>query len=323
MSTDSSATSSPPGATGSTTPTSTTPTSTTPASGTTTTAPGPERNDTGGHDTGLGHAVAQTADPIDRVVRLAPRWTVFVLAACALLVLGASVWAFQGRITSTLSTPGILKDNGYRAVSSPTPGTVTDVKVQVNDTVATGDTLVTFADGTSLTSPQAGLVSAVYVAAGSQLPAGNAAIGLTDPNQADVVLTILPASSVGTVEADLPVEMEVASAPSSTYGYLKGRVVEVGNQPVTTDQVAELLDLQPEVVSLALGSQPGLLTVIAIEPDSNTPSRYAWTVGNGPNFTLVQGTPVTANVILKSQHPIEVLFPPTTSAQSSGDGGGQ
>ena len=77
------------------------------------------------------------------------------------------------------------------------------------------------------------------------------------------------------------------------------------------------------MVSLALGSKPGLLTVIAIDPDPNTPSRYAWTVGDGPDFTLVQGTPVTANVILSSQHPIDVLFPSTSSAQGSGDGVGQ
>ena len=271
-------------------------------------------------DPGLGKPVAQTADPIDRVVRLAPRWTIFVLAACALLVVGATVWAFQGRITSTLATPGILIDNGYRAVSAAEPGAVTEVRVDAGDTVSTGDILVVFEDGSTLTSPTNAEVSAVYVAVGSELKAGSAAVGLTDPDLEDVVYTILPATSVGTVEANLPVEMEVASAPSSTYGFLKGRVVEVGNQPITTDQVAELLNLQPEVVSLALGGKPGLLTVIAIDPDPNTPSRYAWTVGEGPDFTLVQGTPVTANVILSSQHPIDVLFPDSSTSQATAAG---
>lgn len=180
-------------------------------------------------DPGLGKPVAQTADPIDRVVRLAPRWTIFVLAACALLVVGATVWAFQGRITSTLATPGILIDNGYRAVSAAEPGAVTEVRVDAGDTVSTGDILVVFEDGSTLTSPTNAEVSAVYVAVGSELKAGSAAVGLTDPDLEDVVYTILPATSVGTVEANLPVEMEVASAPSSTYGFLKGRVVEVGN----------------------------------------------------------------------------------------------
>ena len=70
-------------------------------------------------------------------------------------------------------------------------------------------------------------------------------------------------------------------------------------------------------MSLALGGKPGLLTVIAIDPDPNTPSRYAWTVGEGPDFTLVQGTPVTANVILSSNHPIDVLFPDSTTSQAA------
>lgn len=260
-------------------------------------------------DTGLGEPIAQSADPIDRVVRLAPKWTVFVLVACALLVVGALVWAFNGTISQTVSTPGILKDNGFQTVAPTERGLVKEVLVTTGDTVTAQQPVLTFESGSQLVAPTAGSVSAIYVAPGSMLEAGAAAVGITDTSLPDVVYTLLPAAMIGTVVADLPVEMEVSSAPSSTYGYLEGRVVEVSSTPLTTEQVATSLGMQVEVVELALGSKPGLLTVIALDPNPDTPSRYSWTVGDGPSFTLVQGTPVTAKVILNSERPIELLFP--------------
>lgn len=260
-------------------------------------------------DTGLGEPIAQSADPIDRVVRLAPKWTVFVLIACALLVVGALFWAFNGTISQTVSTPGVLKDNGFQTVAPTETGLVSEVLVSTGDTVTEQQPLLTFKSGSQLVSPSAGSVSAIYVAPGSLLEAGAIAVGITNLEVPDVVFTLLPAAMIGTVVADLPVEMEVSSAPSSTYGYLEGRIVEVSSTPLTTTQVAEKLGMQVEVVELALGTEPGLLTVIALEPNADTPSRYTWTVGEGPPFTLVQGTPVTAKVILNSERPIELLFP--------------
>ena len=51
-----------------------------------------------------------------------------------------------------------------------------------------------------------------------------------------------------------------------------------------------------------------------------------WTVGKGPNFVPTQGTPVTVNVILSAQRPIDILFPGkdtrlTTIAPGGGAGG--
>lgn len=265
-------------------------------------------------DTGLGEPIAQSADAIDRVVRLAPKWTLFVLIACALLVVGALVWAFNGTISQTVSTPGILKDNGFQTVSPTEKGLVKEVLVETGQDVTASQALITFESGSQLLSPVAGSVSAIYVAPGSMLEAGATAIGITNIDVPDVVYTLLPAAMIGTVVADLPVEMEVSSAPSSTYGYLVGRVVEVSSIPLTTEQVASALSMQVEVVELALGNQPGLLTVIALDPNPDTPSRYSWTVGDGPPFTLVQGTPVTAKVILSSERPIELLFPSVAGA---------
>lgn len=265
-------------------------------------------------DPGLGGPLKQTADPIDRVVRLAPRWTLFVLAACALLVGGALLWAFTGEISTTVSSGGILKDNGYLGVSAEQPGEVKEVAVRSGQQVAAGDVLVELAAGSAIVAPQAATVAAVYVAAGSTIKSGSVVVGLTDPDIPDVVFTILPASLVGTVVAGLPAQMDVDSAPAATFGYLRGSVLEVSNLPMTTAEVSETLGLEQELVEQSMGSEPGLLAVIGITPEPSNPSHYAWTVGTGPNFLISQGSPMTVNVILSSSRPIRVVFPAAETA---------
>ena len=133
-------------------------------------------------------------------------------------------------------------------------------------------------------------------------------MALTDYNIPDVVMTLLPASMTGSVTAGLPVELTVASAPSTQYGYLEGSILEVSNTPLTTDDIGAILGLQPEVVALALGSEPGILAVVGL-----TPIRPPRPVTPGPlgraSLAIVNGTPATAKVILSRQPPIDVIFP--------------
>lgn len=260
-------------------------------------------------DTGLGKPVPQTADPIDRVVNLAPKWTIFLLAACALLVAGALVWAFNGRITKTVSTQGVLRDQGYSIVKAGQDGLIDQVLVAPGDEVNTGQALVRFSNGQQTETTRDGTVVSVFVAPGSTVEPTADIVGITDTTIPDEVYTVLPPSLTGTVVAGLPVQMEVSGAPSSTYGYLKGRVVEVSSAPQTVDQIAKQFNLDPTVVAQAVGTSPGLLATIQMEADPNSPTGYAWTVGEGPDFQLVQGTPLVVQVILSEQSPIEVLFP--------------
>lgn len=260
-------------------------------------------------DTGLGEPVPQTADPIDRVVNLAPKWTIFLLAACALLVAGALVWAFNGRITKTVSTQGVLRDQGYSIIQAGQDGLIDQVLVTPGDAVENGEALVRFADGQETESNRDGTVVSVFVAPGSTVQPQADIVGITDPSITDEVYTVLPPGLTGTVVAGLPVQMEVSGAPSSTYGYLKGRVVEVSSAPQTIDQIAKQFNVAADVVAQAVGTSPGLLATIQLETDPNSPTGYAWTVGEGPSFQLVQGTPIVVQVILSEQSPVEVLFP--------------
>lgn len=263
-------------------------------------------------DRGLGRPLAQASDPIDRVVRLAPKWTVFVLAACGLLVLGIIVWSVRGTVTSSVSTTGLYNERGAATVSTDTAGTVDKVLVKLGDAVTTGQPLVSLVGGTSLVSPQDGSVTSILVSDGSTMVAGQHAARVTDLAAPDFVVTLVPTGLTGTVVVGLPVRMAVSSAPSSTYGYLLGTVDEISSDPFTVAQVATRLGLEEQVVAAQLGTAPGLLAVVRLQYDPSTPSNYAWSVGQGPPFVITQGVPVTAQIILSEKSPLDVVFPDPT-----------
>lgn len=257
----------------------------------------------------LGHPVAQSADPIDRAVRLAPRWTVFVLLACGLLVVGIIVWAVGGTVTSAASTRGLYNEGGAVTVSNHTPSTVDKVLVSVGQEVSKGQELVSLSGGGTLVSPQNGAVTSILVSEGSAMVSGQPAVRVADLAEPDCVVTLVPASMTGTVVVGLPVRMEVSSAPSSKYGYLLGSIGEISSDPLTVAQIATKLGLEEQVVAAQLGTEPGLLAIINLEHDPTAASHNRWSVGQGPPFVITQGVPVAAQIILSERSPIELVFP--------------
>jgi pyruvate/2-oxoglutarate dehydrogenase complex dihydrolipoamide acyltransferase (E2) component len=199
-------------------------------------------------------------------------------------------------------------------VTSPDAVTVDKVLVGLGQQVTAGQELVSIQGGDPLVSPQNGTVSSILVSDGSVMSADQPAVRVTDPAEPDFVVTMVPSSMTGTVVVGLPVRMAVSSAPSSTYGYLLGTVDEISSDPFTIAQVATTLGLEEQVVAAQLGTEPGLLAVIRLEPDPTTVSKYVWSVGQGPPFAITQGVPVTAEIILSETSPIDVVFPPPASA---------
>lgn len=260
-------------------------------------------------DHGLGHPVPQTADPIDRVIRLAPKWTLVVLIACGLLVVGTAIWAVKGTVTSSVSTVAVYNELGMLDATSTSAATVDQVLVHLGQRVSTGQKLITLDGGAALTSPQDGAVTSILVSPNSVLAAGTIAVRVTDLATLDNVVTLVPPALTGTVLVGQPVRMEVSSAPSSRYGYLLGTIGQISSEPYTPAQVGRVFGLDQQVVEAYMGTKPALLATIALDYDQATPSNYRWSVGQGPPFVIPEGMPITAHIVLSEQHPIKVVFP--------------
>lgn len=257
----------------------------------------------------LGNRLAPAADPIDRVVRLAPTWTVFALAACGLLVVGIVVWALTGTVSSTVTTPGFLDDVGATTVRVTTTGVVDQVPVQRGDMVTKGQVVAGLRDGTTVTAPLAGQVVAISVSQGSSVVPGQAVVIVADLSVDPFVVTKVAPRYISTVHVGLPVRMEVEGASATRYGYLVGTITEMTNVPFTNPQIATRLDLEEQVVVSALGDAPGLLAVIRLHKDPRTPTGYEWTVGEGPTIVAQEGVGITVHTVIKETTPLGMVFP--------------
>ncbi len=259
--------------------------------------------------TPAGAPPAASGDALDRIVRLAPPWTVFALVASALLVVGMLVWAVTGTVSSSVTTPGFLDDVGATTVRASTAGKVDTVAVALGDSVAQGQVVVVFRDGTSLTAPLAGQVVAVSVSPGSTVVSGQSVVIVADLAVDPFVVTKLPPSYISTVRVGMPVRMELEGVPATRYGYLIGTVSEITNNPFTDAQIATRLGVDPGVVAASLGDAPGLLAVVRLQPDRTTPTGFAWTVGQGPSVVAQQGLPITVHTVLQESTPLGMVFP--------------
>jgi multidrug efflux pump subunit AcrA (membrane-fusion protein) len=255
------------------------------------------------------HVPPASGDALDRIVRLAPPWTVFALVASALLVVGMVVWAVTGTVSSSVTTPGFLDDVGATTVRASTAGQVDRVPVALGESVAQGQVVVVFRDGTTLTAPLAGQVVAVSVSPGSTVVSGQSVVIVADLAVDPFVVTKLAPSYISTVRVGMPVRMELEGVPATRYGYLLGTLSEISNDPFTNDRIATRLGVEPEVVAAALGDKPGLLAVVRLQPDRSTPTGFAWTVGQGPSIVAQQGLPITVHTVLKESTPLGMVFP--------------
>lgn len=268
--------------------------------------PAPGRPRGPGRDAG---AKESQASDLDRVVRLAPPWTLFALVASGLLVVGMVVWAVTGTVSSTVSTPGFLDDVGATTIRAPGAGVVDRVPVGVGDSVVLGQTVAALRDGTSLTSPIAGQIVSISVSPGSSVVAGQSVAIVADLTVDPSVVTKISPSYISTVRVGLPVRLELDGVPATTYGYLLGTVSEVTNNPFSNAQIATRLGVDPQIVSAALGDAPGLLATIRLQEDRSTPTGFAWTIGQGPTAIAQQGLPITVHTILKESTPLGMIFP--------------
>ncbi|MDQ6895450.1 MAG: HlyD family efflux transporter periplasmic adaptor subunit [Actinomycetota bacterium] len=257
----------------------------------------------------LGRPLTASADQVDRVVRLAPTWTLFALVASGVLVVGIVVWALTGTVSSTVTSPGILHDIGATTVRATASGQVDRVPVTVGDMVKTGQVVTVLRDGTTLTAPLEGQVVSVTVSPGSTVVPGQSVVIVADLTIDPLVVTKVAPSYISTIRVGLPVRMEVEGAPASRYGYLVGAISDITNNPYSNAQIAARLGIDQQVVASELGDAPGLLAVVRLQPDRSTPTGFAWTVGQGPSLIAQQGVMITVHTVLKESSPLGMVFP--------------
>jgi multidrug resistance efflux pump len=250
-------------------------------------------------------------EELDRLVKVALPRTWIALAALGLLIVAATVWAVSARVPTTVDAQGyLLRQGGIRVAGAPTAGIVVDVFFRSGDHVEAGDVVghVRASNGSvqAVRAPSAGTLIEVSVAVGDYLDAGRP-VGLVDVATLPVVVyAYLPEDDAKRARTGDRVELTTSVADPSQFGFLRGRVEAIGRYPATQERLTSIVrDKTIKAKINELG--PVVETRIRLQRDPSTPSKFAWSIGNGPPFQLTIGQPVAASIVTGEQAPIDYI----------------
>lgn len=106
--------------------------------------------------------------------------------------------------------------------------------------------------------------------------------------------------------------MKIAINPTTIkqeeYGYIEGIVTEVSQLPVSDDYIFSRLQNKSFVHMFAQIADPIELRA-SLVVDPTTVSGYKWSSSKGPAEQMENGMVCTGSVIVKEQHPIELVIP--------------
>lgn len=252
-------------------------------------------------------------DQLDQLMRVADpkRW--IALAAIGALVVGVLVWAFVGRIDSTVQADCVIIPRGgtYDVVTT-SPGTVTELLVQRGDQL-TGDESVAVVetvdgDRVEVAAPAAGDVIELLASPGDFVEVGDSLVNFERRGEPLGVLMYVSPAVSGELRAGLDAHIEPDTASRQQFGFLEGQIQEVAPFPSTRDGMTALLNNESLVDDLIDGSDGTPVEVwVALEP-ADTPTGFRWSSSDGP-AQLRSGTLCSADLVLAERRPIDLVTP--------------
>ena len=103
-------------------------------------------------------------------------------------------------------------------------------------------------------------------------------------------------------------EISPSTVKREEFGFIRGRVVYVGEFPASSDALMRNFQNETLVRSI-MAAGPVTEVRVTLERDPMTLSGYRWSSSRGPAITISSGTLCTVQVITRQQPPVSLLFP--------------
>ena len=230
----------------------------------------------------------------------------------SILIVAFLGWGFIARSPVTVAVNGLITTSGgVSSMGSSLTGTVTEVYVDVGDRVDVGNNVVAIEDDLGVTAQVKatipGRVLEIATRVGAFVTAGDGLMILQTIDQPLTAIALVPVTDSGAITPGQSVLVSPTSASSSQYGYILGTVTSVSAIPVSP---ARLDKITSGIAGIA---DPGALGGPVVEvgivlQSGDTTSGFAWTIGSGPPYTLLAGTPFTGLIVIGKQAPLVRLL---------------
>lgn len=247
--------------------------------------------------------------PTESIRIIRPRaW--IALIACLALAAASILWASLAQVPISATTPGAMLVNGAMVSStSPVSGRIGEIKVEVEDQVAQGQTLATVTgDDGKIVPVKAAIdgwvVSSVGIS-GTQIQAGGPLFTLAYESGPLIMRTFPDPVIAQQLQVGSEVIIEMVGA-GGVRGTFTSQVSEIG-EPITAQQAYNMVG-DPALTELVIGQQPVVSPVsVVVDPDQAFPELEEQGFpldeeAGGSTFL------VSATFIIGSKRPIQYVF---------------
>jgi len=143
---------------------------------------------------------------------------------------------------------------------------------------------------------------------GSLVAAGSPILSIQPRGNTLEVLVYLPSLQAKAVLPGMAAEVSPSTVKREEFGFIRGKVVYVGEFPASSDALMRNFQNETLVHSILAGGPVTELRV-TLERDAASVSGYRWSSSRGPAITISSGTLCTAQVITRHQAPVSLLYP--------------
>lgn len=216
------------------------------------------------------------------------------LAACLALVVGVIVWATTASVDTTIKAPAVALPSGALAqVRSPAAGTVTSLDVTAGLRVESGQVIGSIqpevnSNTIPLYAPVGGQILSVIPEVGSSVHQGDLVASLAQNLGPEEVRMFLSPSQAQQLRPGTRTLLSFPGERSVT-----GRVSQVGNLPITGEDLVSILGSSALVGLLVPSGSAVPVTVVPLEQQT---AKF-------DGFDIAQAT-----VIVGTHHPIDYVF---------------
>ncbi len=252
-------------------------------------------------------------EQLDQLMKITSPAGWAALIALILLLCGAVVWGFIGRVATKVYGQGILlSPGGVNTVVALSEGQVEDIYYDVGDTIAANSVVARIREpgatlATRVISPIAGKIVEVQASINNLVERGDPIITVENNKEAgfqalEAILYLSPAEGKQ-ISPGMSVEVSPSTVRREESGYMIGKVISVGEFPASRAGMLRVLGNEELIGVLSTSGAP-LEVRVTLQLDPNTHSGYAWSSSSGPNAQIDSGTLCSAWITIREQRPI-------------------
>jgi len=161
---------------------------------------------------------------------------------------------------------------------------------------------------TKVISPIDGHVTEVKASTGTVVATGKSILSIETAGEGLELVLYLPPEQGKKILAGMEVRIEPTTVRKEEFGMLLGRVLAVSEFPVSAEGMTAVLQ-NPQLVTRFSAQGAPYAARVALVPDANNPTGYAWAAGKGPPIALSSGTTASAEVTVRTDAPIALVLP--------------